>query len=127
MKALVPIKNIWVLVVAKTYSENSGPNCPRHLSSSALQRLDIGTPRIAANVLDFLIYKRLEAAGRLTRPKHWQEFIPFAMAHTPLKMSIDEAHNEVRIGWANSYSPQAIERRWNPSTASRWLIASTSL
>ena len=58
------------------------------------------------------LYKRLEAAGRLTRPKHWQEFIPFAMAHTPLKMSIDEAHNEVRIGWASSYSPEAIERRW---------------
>src|SRR5499425_968828 len=46
------------------------------------------------------LYKRLEAAGRLTRPKHWQEFIPFAMAHAPLKMSIEEAHNEVRIGWA---------------------------
>src|SRR5438552_5346917 len=44
------------------------------------------------------LYKKLEAAGRLTRPKHWQEFIPFAMAHTPLKMSIDEAHNEVRKG-----------------------------
>src|SRR6516162_10197020 len=56
------------------------------------------------------LYKRLEAAGRLTRPKHWQEFIPFAMAHVPLKMSIEEAHNEVRIGWANSYSPQAIEK-----------------
>src|SRR5215510_2245465 len=56
------------------------------------------------------LYKRLEAAGRLTRPKHWQEFIPFAMAHTPLKMSIDQAHNEVRIGWANSYSPEAIEK-----------------
>jgi radical SAM superfamily enzyme YgiQ (UPF0313 family) len=54
------------------------------------------------------LYKRLEAAGRLTRPKHWQEFIPFAMAHTPLKMSIDEAHTEVNIGWAKSYSPQAI-------------------
>ena len=26
--------------------------------------------------------------GRLTRPKHWQEFMPFAMAHTPLKMTI---------------------------------------
>lgn len=56
------------------------------------------------------LYKRLEAAGRLTRAKHWQEFIPFAMAHTPLKMSIEEAHNEVRIGWANSYSPDAIEK-----------------
>src|SRR6195256_4039101 len=56
------------------------------------------------------LYKKLEAAGRLTRPKHWQEFIPFAMAHTPLKMSIDEAHSEVRIGWASSYSPEAIEK-----------------
>src|SRR5689334_23481183 len=56
------------------------------------------------------LYKRLEAAGRLTRPKHWQEFIPFAMAHTPLKMSIDEAHAEVRKGWISSYNPEAIER-----------------
>jgi hypothetical protein len=56
------------------------------------------------------LYRRLEAAGRLTRPKHWQEFIPFAMAHTPLKMSIDEAHSEVRIAWASSYSPEAIEK-----------------
>lgn len=54
------------------------------------------------------LYKRLEAAGRLTRAKHWQEFIPFAMAHTPLKMSIEEAHAEVRKGWVSSYSPQAI-------------------
>ncbi len=41
------------------------------------------------------LYTRLEAAGRLTRPKHWEEFIPFAMAHTPQKMSISEAHDEV--------------------------------
>jgi len=54
------------------------------------------------------LYKRLEAAGRLTRPKHWQEFIPFAMAHTPLKMTIPEAHAEVKRGWAKSYSPDAI-------------------
>src|SRR5689334_8697778 len=33
------------------------------------------------------LYQRLERDGRLTRPKHWQEFQPFAMAHTPLKMS----------------------------------------
>jgi len=56
------------------------------------------------------LYKRLEAAGRLTRPKHWQEFIPFAMAHTPLKMTIDEAHAEVKHGWAKSYSPEAIAK-----------------
>jgi B12 binding domain/Radical SAM superfamily len=50
----------------------------------------------------------LPATGRLTRPKHWQEFIPFAMAHTPLKMTVEEAHDEVRIGWEKSYSPEAI-------------------
>src|SRR5437899_4976752 len=54
------------------------------------------------------LYKRLEQDGRLTRPKHWQEFLPFAMAHTPLKMSIEEAHDEVKYAWAHSYSPEAI-------------------
>jgi len=54
------------------------------------------------------LYKRLEAAGRLTRVKHWQEFIPFAMAHTPLKMSIEEAHAEVNHGWAQAYSAEAL-------------------
>jgi len=54
------------------------------------------------------LYKRLETAGRLTRPKHWQEFIPFAMAHTPLKMTIEEAHAEVKYGWAHAYSPEAV-------------------
>jgi radical SAM superfamily enzyme YgiQ (UPF0313 family) len=54
------------------------------------------------------LYKRLAAAGRLTRPEHWREFIPFEMAHTPLKMSIAEAHAEVKEGWSRSYSPQAI-------------------
>ncbi len=54
------------------------------------------------------LYKRLEAAGRLTRPKHWEEFIPFAMAHTPLKMSVAEAHAEVRHGWNQAYSAEAI-------------------
>ena len=54
------------------------------------------------------LYKRLEKAGRLTRPKHWREFIAFTMAHTPLKMTIDEAHTEVNLGWAASYSPEAL-------------------
>ena len=54
------------------------------------------------------LYKRLEAAGRLTRPRHWKDFVPFTMAHTPLKMSIEEAHDEVRYGWDHSYSPQAL-------------------
>jgi radical SAM superfamily enzyme YgiQ (UPF0313 family) len=56
------------------------------------------------------LYKKLEAAGRLTRPKHWQEFVPFAMAHTPLKMTIAEAHAEVKAGWANSYSAEALAK-----------------
>ena len=30
------------------------------------------------------------------------------MAHTPLKMSIDEAHAEVKYGWAQAYSPEAL-------------------
>jgi radical SAM superfamily enzyme YgiQ (UPF0313 family) len=54
------------------------------------------------------LYKRLAAAGRLTRPEHWREFIPFEMAHTPLKMSIAEAHAEVKDGWSRSYNPEAI-------------------
>jgi hypothetical protein len=30
------------------------------------------------------------------------------MAHEPLKMTIAEAHAEVKLGWAQSYSPEAI-------------------
>jgi radical SAM superfamily enzyme YgiQ (UPF0313 family) len=54
------------------------------------------------------LYQRLKDAGRLTRPQHWREFVPFEMAHTPLKMTIPEAHAEVKKGWARSYSPEAI-------------------
>jgi radical SAM superfamily enzyme YgiQ (UPF0313 family) len=56
------------------------------------------------------LYKRLEAAGRLTRPKHWLEFAPFRMAHTPLKMSVDGVQDEVKYAWTNSYSPAATRR-----------------
>ena len=46
------------------------------------------------------LYKRLEAAGRLTRPKHWQEFIPFEMAHTPAEDDhrASSRGGEVRVG-----------------------------
>src|SRR6476659_4683257 len=54
------------------------------------------------------LYKRLKAAGRLTRPRHWLDFVPFTMAHTPLKMTIEEAHAELNYGWAHSYSPEAL-------------------
>ena len=54
------------------------------------------------------LYKRLEAAGRLTRAKHWQEFIPFAMAHTPLKMTISEAHAEVKLWMGPRLQPGSV-------------------
>lgn len=59
------------------------------------------------------LYERLQKAGRLTRPKHWLEFAPYQMAHTPLKMSIEEAQLELQHAWEASYSParnrEAIE------------------
>jgi radical SAM superfamily enzyme YgiQ (UPF0313 family) len=51
------------------------------------------------------LYDRLKAEGRLTRPKHWLEFAPFQMAHTPKKMSIPQVQTEVRQAWMDSYSP----------------------
>jgi radical SAM superfamily enzyme YgiQ (UPF0313 family) len=59
------------------------------------------------------LYKRLEIAGRLTRPKHWLDFQPYKMAHTPLKMSIDQTHTEVNYAWASSYSAEAIAEAVN--------------
>ena len=52
------------------------------------------------------LYARLLKEGRLTRPKHWFDFAPFEMAHTPLKMGIAEAHDEVKRAWTASYSPK---------------------
>jgi radical SAM superfamily enzyme YgiQ (UPF0313 family) len=51
------------------------------------------------------LYDRLAVAGRLTRPKHWLDFKPFVMAHTPLGFSTEEAEAEVRKAWKESYSP----------------------
>jgi radical SAM superfamily enzyme YgiQ (UPF0313 family) len=56
------------------------------------------------------LYARLEKEGRLTRPKHWLEFTPFRMAHTPLKITVPEVQDEVHYAWTNSYSPAATER-----------------
>jgi len=53
------------------------------------------------------LYDRLAQEGRLTRPKHWLEFAPFQMAHTPLKISVPEVQAEVRQAWTDSYSPAA--------------------
>jgi radical SAM superfamily enzyme YgiQ (UPF0313 family) len=61
------------------------------------------------------LYDKLAEAGRLTRPKHWLDFQPFAMAHTPLGLSADQAEAEVRHAWRASYSPAAI------TSAMKWL------
>src|SRR5687768_2692465 len=53
------------------------------------------------------LYARLGAAGRMTRPKHWMDFAPFKMAHTPLKMTIEQAQDEVDKAWRTSYSAEA--------------------
>ncbi|HEY5837880.1 MAG TPA: radical SAM protein [Pyrinomonadaceae bacterium] len=52
------------------------------------------------------LYQRLLKADRLTRPKHWLDFAPFHMAHTPLKMGIEEVHAELNKAWVRSYSPE---------------------
>jgi len=53
------------------------------------------------------LYDKLAAAGRLIRPKHWLDFKPFVMAHSPLGLSTEQAEEEVRYAWSASYSPQA--------------------
>ncbi len=61
------------------------------------------------------LYDKLASARRLTRPKHWLDFKPFVMAHSPLRLSAEQAEAEVRHAWEFSYDP--------PTTASaiRWL------
>jgi radical SAM superfamily enzyme YgiQ (UPF0313 family) len=54
------------------------------------------------------LYDRLAEEGRLTRPRHWLDFLPFHMAFTPLGISIEQAEAEVREAWHQSYSPRAI-------------------
>jgi radical SAM superfamily enzyme YgiQ (UPF0313 family) len=52
------------------------------------------------------LYDKLAAAGRLTRPRHWLDFKPFVMAHTPLGLSAEQAEAEVRQAWKASYSSE---------------------
>jgi len=56
------------------------------------------------------LYTRLEKQGRLTRPKHWLDFAPFHMAHTPLEITPEGVLEEVRYAWTHSYSPEATRR-----------------
>ena len=56
------------------------------------------------------LYARLGASGRMIRPRHWMDFAPFKMAHTPLKMTIQQAQEEVDQAWRQSYSARANEQ-----------------
>src|SRR5215216_6781284 len=56
------------------------------------------------------LYSRLEAEGRLTRPKHWLNFARYKMSHTPLKMTTDQAHEELDKAWRMSYSADRNEK-----------------
>ncbi len=56
------------------------------------------------------LYTRLESEGRLTRPKHWLDFAPFRMAHTPLRMSVEGVQTEVLRAWEAAYSPAAMSK-----------------
>ncbi|HEX5483255.1 MAG TPA: radical SAM protein [Terriglobia bacterium] len=61
------------------------------------------------------LYDRLASAGRLTRPKHWLDFKPFAMAHKPQGLSAEQAEAEVRRAWTLSYAPATT------AAAMKWL------
>ena len=50
------------------------------------------------------LYKRLQADGRLVRPKHWLKFEKNQMAHVPLKMTIEQTHYELTYAWTHSYN-----------------------
>ena len=92
--------------------------------------LDNDTPGVAARTLEEIgkwpaglpvfgqitpypgttLYSRLAAEDRLARPKHWLEFSPFQMAHTPMRMTVPEVHQELAEAWASSYGPEGTER-----------------
>lgn len=63
------------------------------------------------------LYDKLAASGRLTRPKHWLDFQPFAMAHQAEGLTAAEAEAEVRHAWRECYSPEAT------GVAMRWLAS----
>jgi radical SAM superfamily enzyme YgiQ (UPF0313 family) len=55
------------------------------------------------------LYARLQTEGRLTRPKHWLNFAQYKMSHTPLRLTIAQAHDELDQAWRKSYSPKRNE------------------
>lgn len=56
------------------------------------------------------LYARLETDGRLTRPRHWLDFAPFKLSHTPLRITESEAEKELDKAWRTSYSSDRNEK-----------------
>ncbi len=56
------------------------------------------------------LYTRLDTEGRLTRPRHWLDFAPFKLAHSPLKITVTAAEKEINKAWRGSYSPERNEK-----------------
>jgi radical SAM superfamily enzyme YgiQ (UPF0313 family) len=94
--------------------------------TSFILGLDNDTPGVAARLLQQIeqwppglpvfspltplpgtpLYSRLKAEGRLIRPKHWLNFAQYKMSHTPQKLTITQAHDELDQAWRKSYSPE---------------------
>src|SRR5690349_11674814 len=56
------------------------------------------------------LYARLDAEGRLTRPKRWLDFGPFKLSHSPWKITPSEAEKELDKAWRRSYSADRNEK-----------------
>ncbi len=63
------------------------------------------------------LYTRLEKEGRLTRPKHWLDFAPFHMAHTPLNMTPDRCRTKSAMPGLTPTAPPPRARPSPPSPA----------
>ena len=63
------------------------------------------------------LYDKLKAAGRLDRPRHWMEFLPFQMSFHPAGMRSSDVHAELARAWGASYdastNASAIQRLQN--------------
>ncbi len=100
-----------------------------HAITSFIIGLDNDTPGVADRMLEQIeqwppglpvfsqltplpgtpLYARLGAEGRLIRPRHWLDFARYKMSHTPLRMTVSQAHEELDTAWRSSYSPQRNE------------------
>src|ERR1051326_8770063 len=56
------------------------------------------------------LYTRLETEGRLTRPRHWLDFAPFKLAHSPLKITVTAAEKEIEKAWRGTSSRERNEK-----------------